>query len=876
MYPSEWATNNIEIRAHHHNVVWVEDPYALVEPDDAKSLQVRLTSLGRNVVVIQNAFDLRRELLLRDAFASKLVVIDQSYTLRDPHLAPRDAKPGDLVSIAAPDWKPFVNKDAFFRPTVRDFLQAITDDTRWPIEVNIYPYEELARTDPEGFVRAFESFRQIGRALTTEDLVMVGASAAFGVDLVDLSDPIAALEVAFHSDHRWYKLSRFFNATEVALIKRRLQCLPTPVGDLFGENAETARLAVTALFVLRQHFEEPGVHLPVLSAALSAFADATLAVQSDPPSWFVEEEVPKFEEFVTPKFTKYLSTTLKLDNEQEASAFAIRERLSPKLRALALAAANVKPIKPRPDDGNDFDLMRLVPEFRDIKQKLQLVFDSARPKIERLRLTPLKEQTAQKVLDIFHQTGFHQVDSFSGRLDGLMLDIAGPAKQQWAGIAGFEQRWASDVRECRDLISNAAKLRDDLDYAFGRLMEARYSDLVPKEVQTTRSFYEGFIAPRRRVTGGGMSKAVVLVIDSMRFDMWHQLVRPALERDYQVEETIGFAELPSETRVSRSSFFAGKAPGQLPQSIYETELFAGLLSRVHGNAQAFDEIHDRRPGLRYAVRSKDKLTLAGVFDFADAISHKIDWNPYAMQEALRPLIREIRALIAGEGPETLVFLTADHGHFLHEGGGAVYLEGSADVGYRSAYVSSRVEGQNGQHVFQIPALTLGHNLPGWFVFPRPRFYLRSRDADQGSGRPGASYRHGGLSLYEVAVPLVCLRHRSAPTRFYLALNTRGALRVGEESVIEVSVTTDGLVHSPLRLMADTDDVQPVIVSNISPAPTVAKMRYTPASPGRRKIQVRAYLGEQEVGVEAIEVDVAGAPVREDEAVRKLRKLFGDD
>ncbi len=193
MYPSEWARNNIEIRAHHHHVVWVEDPYGLVEPDDAKNLQASLSSLGRNVVTVQNAFDLRHELLHRDAFSSKLVVIDQSYTLRDPHLAPRDAKPGDLVSIPAPDWKPFVDKDAFFRPTVRDFLRAVTDDDRWPIEVNIYPYEELARTDPEGFVRAYESFRQIGKALTTEDLVMVGASAAFGVDLIDLSDPVSSL-----------------------------------------------------------------------------------------------------------------------------------------------------------------------------------------------------------------------------------------------------------------------------------------------------------------------------------------------------------------------------------------------------------------------------------------------------------------------------------------------------------------------------------------------------------------------------------------------------------------------------------------------------------------------------------------------------------
>jgi hypothetical protein len=156
MYPSEWAGNNVESLARHYPVVWVEDPYRLIEPQEIDRLRVPLGLLSHDIVVADNAFDLRRELSGKDPLNSRLVVIDQSYTLRDPHLAPRDAKPGDLVPLFAPDWKPFVEKDGFFRPTVRDFLRGITDDDRWPVEVNIYPYEELARKDSEGFVRAYD------------------------------------------------------------------------------------------------------------------------------------------------------------------------------------------------------------------------------------------------------------------------------------------------------------------------------------------------------------------------------------------------------------------------------------------------------------------------------------------------------------------------------------------------------------------------------------------------------------------------------------------------------------------------------------------------------------------------------------------------
>ena len=52
----------------------------------------------------------------------------------------------------------------------------------------------------------------------------------------------------------------------------------------------------------------------------------------------MEEEVPKFEELITAKFTKYLRGILKIDDEASARAFDARERFSKRLRALALRA----------------------------------------------------------------------------------------------------------------------------------------------------------------------------------------------------------------------------------------------------------------------------------------------------------------------------------------------------------------------------------------------------------------------------------------------------------------------------------------------------------------------------------------------------------
>jgi len=266
----------------------------------------------------------------------------------------------------------------------------------------------------------------------------------------------------------------------------------------------------------------------------------------------------------------------------------------------------------------------------------------------------------------------------------------------------------------------------------------------------------------------------------------------------------------------------------------------------------------------------------GVFDFADSLAHEIDWHPHILQGALKSLLREIKAVLIEYGKGANVFIAADHGHILQASGTAVFIPDSDNVGYRSAYVEKRIEGHDAMHVFQIKAETLGHDRPGWYVFPRPGFYLRPKDAYR--GRPGAGYRHGGISVSEVFVPLVCLKRRAAATRVTLAPSFQGTATVGQLCEIRIAVSADGVVASPVRVRADTSEVDGAVTSGISSTPNLLALRFVPVSPGRRKIRLSAVLGGgegQEVGQGTIEITVAPAAVKEDPAVTKLKRLFGE-
>jgi hypothetical protein len=141
MTPSEWAVSKIEALAVHHRIFWVEDPYKLIVGPDLQTLSAELSKRGRTLIAATSPFRLYEQLQDQDPISWHYVVLDQSCIPRQPHLLPKDCKPSDFKPIIAPHWKSLVSKDAFFRPTIREFLRSCTDDTQWPVEVDLYPMD---------------------------------------------------------------------------------------------------------------------------------------------------------------------------------------------------------------------------------------------------------------------------------------------------------------------------------------------------------------------------------------------------------------------------------------------------------------------------------------------------------------------------------------------------------------------------------------------------------------------------------------------------------------------------------------------------------------------------------------------------------------
>jgi DNA-binding response OmpR family regulator len=335
-----------------------------------------------------------------------------------------------------------------------------------------------------------------------------------------------------------------------------------------------------------------------------------------------------------------------------------------------------------------------------------------------------------------------------------------------------------------------ASIRQD----FARFIEASYprwvgeggTDRPPLSVDVVSEF----VRPTLEASG----RVMLVVVDCLRLDQW-AMMRPLIERVFDVEVDHYFSIVPTATPYSRNAIFSGLYPAEFrarhpswwhdreDQSLnaHEAELLVAQLRELTGADVPvhYEKVFSTGDGESMLKRlpghlSRDGVT-ALVFNFIDQLTHGRTENEALFEvardaSALRSLTltwfeRSVlfEALKEAERRNVPVLLTTDHGSIHCHTPATIFAKRDATSSLRYKFGDElRVEDPEGAIVVE--------DFAAWGLAPRPpgsrlamaagdRFFVYPTRLREYQARYRGAFLHGGVSPEEVVLPIALLTPR---------------------------------------------------------------------------------------------------------------------
>ena len=338
-------------------------------------------------------------------------------------------------------------------------------------------------------------------------------------------------------------------------------------------------------------------------------------------------------------------------------------------------------------------------------------------------------------------------------------------------------------------------------------------------------------------------KAVLLVFDGMRYDIWDELLRPLFEDRMDIIADLPASSLlPSETHITRKAIFAGTFPDSFDTHASENSLLKEGLAREIGYAGDVEVISPDTAGTGETVRYRAGKLDVYIFELCDKELHKITMKtlPDGRQVPSRPLSfvyeqhlkniidTEVMAIIRNLAPGTKVFVTADHGfgqvgrvplwfpnECLNEPADSTYLNCWLKVPISDSEIPGKVRGNViafSPEQLRMPAQEVrfdkkaGHDVHKQFkavAFPKTGFSF----SRQGSPYHPDAYTHGGISIQELMIPMVVLKVKKHEEGLLILDNITGPPEVIEGEEIEFHLPISKSTHLAAKekeIRADID------------------------------------------------------------------------
>lgn len=321
---------------------------------------------------------------------------------------------------------------------------------------------------------------------------------------------------------------------------------------------------------------------------------------------------------------------------------------------------------------------------------------------------------------------------------------------------------------------------------YPRWLAERGTDRPPLSVDVVPQFL--------RPTLEGNGKVMLVVVDCLRLDQW-AVIRPLVERIFDVEVDHYFSILPTATPYSRNAIFSGLYPAELVDqhptwwndkeetslNAHEGPLLSEQLRRLMGRDVPvhYEKIFSAGDGEAMMKRLPGHLSTAGVtalvFNFIDQLTHGRTENDALFEvardtPALRALTRTwfersalLDALKEAERRKVTVILTTDHGSIHCHTPATIFARRDATANLRFKFGEDlRVEEPDAALVvddlraWRLPARTPGSRL---LLATDDRFFVYPTKLREYQARYRGAFLHGGVAPEEVVLPIALLTPR---------------------------------------------------------------------------------------------------------------------
>ncbi len=826
--------------------ILVRDPLQLL-PERDNGIHNFASEHGYTVIVAATNLAFRElyERATADPDTRKLLVID-----RTPQSRRIARSKGKAPPLFYPDLLARVPSEARIELDLRQYLKEITGDPDWPKEVNEPHYARIVMKHLPGVIQAHKNLRVVQRErFSIHDFHTIVAYAA--LDVADAAfqrlDDTYYWRVGLHGYQTLQELETLAPAVTEP-IKRNLAKASPPFCWFGKYETELIIRAFYLSVILAQHAPNWKLLLINIDQALKGLTTIETGaleqavrrlVELDPEQ--AHKDLEEIEDHLSREgLQMLLIDELAIGDAKNAATVIEKEGYSTLFRTLALLLALKDLIFPAPDvqahkrivnhlfsaHPVGFVESRHSSVWVNLKDAYRLVcaIQEAQAELSRslrnLRVKRSDELNFLMFRDLWNAHGINRLEYHLSALKRLVYYQNLLPREPDTLPVEFTDALKSIQDRVKNLEKEVFQQINELNALFQEMVAKQYPGwlTMDSDLLLSSQFIRRCLKPH---WDPKTEKAVVLVFDGMRYDIWDELLRPMLlEKMEIIQEFPASAILPSETHVSRWAIAAGTEPDQfgLTPRRAESDCLKEALARELGYHVNVDTIAPDGTGTGETVRYRAGNLDYYIFEFCDKELHKIEMKEYSdgRKEPSRPLAliyqqylknlidTEVMAIMRHLPPGTKVFITADHGFGLvgqewlgvdpgdlNDPTDCVYLNCLLSVPVSNANLHPKVRKNIISFTpeqLHYPTRETWTTKTGAIVnkqyqavlFPKVG-YSFSR---QGARYKPAAYGHGGISIQELLIPMVVLQVKAREEELLILHPINGPKEAVEGEEIE--------------------------------------------------------------------------------------------